>query len=333
MILSPDFKSPESWLVVGPWIVGATFVWAGAIKAVAPHVFSAYLSQLGWIPARLNAHAVIAAAGLETAWGLALILGVAPAFVLPATVALLAILTGVSWWGVRTGKTTDCGCYGGYVVPSMAQSIALNGALAALTIAAWLVLRGSLDTPGWKLVVTGIAGVGVGGFAAISQSFLAKRGSLMIDMSPLKTGRRWRSRWGASPRTDAKELLVSYLGPDCPHCKKWVQVLNAMQQTSDLPDVAGVVATSNEQLESFVETSGIRFPITTIPQSLMNRLVWGVPTTVLISEGRIQDRWSGNMPPDFYRRFKLAFFPSDGSASENGEESNKPTASKIRISR
>ena len=93
-----------------------------------------------------------------------------------------------------------------------------------------------------------------------------------------------------------------------------------MQQTPDLPRVAGVVATTSDALENFVETSGIRFPITTISQTLMNRLVWGVPTTVLVSGGRIQKQWSGNMPPDFYDRFRHAFFPADKPVSSNGSE-------------
>lgn len=315
MIAAPNLSSPESWLSVGPWIVGATFLWTGAIKTIAPHVLSAHLTRLGWIPPRLNGYAVVAAAGLESAWGAALVLGVAPAFLLPATVALLAILTAISWWGVKSGRTTDCGCYGGFVEPSIAQSVALNALLAALAIAAWLFVPYSLNTPVWKLAVTGLAGIAAAVLATASQRFVATNGRFMIDMSPLKVGRRWRSRWGALPNGDRNELLVSYLGPDCPHCKKWVRVLNAMQQTQDLPRVAGVVATTHEALEKFVETSGIRFPITTISQTLMNRLVWGVPTTVLVSGGRIQQQWSGNMPPDFYDRFKHAFFPADEPVS------------------
>jgi len=318
MIASQDLPFAASWLLIGPWIVGATFLWAGGIKALAPHVFSAHLGKLAWIPRRLNSSAVVAGAGLESAWGSALLLGVYPGFVLPATMALLAVLTAVSWWGVKSGKTTDCGCYGGYVVPSMAQSIALNTALAGLLIPAWILAPRAPGTPVWKLAVVVIVALAFGGLAAISQRFLTKHGRFMIDMSPLKVGRRWRSRWGAAPADGAKELLVSYLGPDCPHCKTWVRVLNAMQQASDLPRVAGVVATSNEKLDGFVETSGILFPVTTIPQTMMNRLVWGVPTTVLVSGGRITNQWTGNMPPDFYHRFRSAFFPSGDSGSENG---------------
>ncbi|HYN80873.1 MAG TPA: MauE/DoxX family redox-associated membrane protein [Gemmatimonadaceae bacterium] len=308
MIVSGEMLSGVSWLVLGPWVVGAVFLWGGAIKAIAPHVFAAHLTRLGWIPRRLVQRAVLAAAAFEGALGVALILRVAPAVVLPATVVLLVALTAVSWWGVKSGQTTDCGCYGGYVVPSMSQSIALNAALAALALSAWIFLPPSPETLPWKFVAAAAVAVGLGAFAFASQQTLRRHGRFMIDMSPLKVGRRWRSAWGAVPE-DETEFLVSFLGPDCPYCKQWVRVLNAIQPTPGLPRVAGVVATSRERLETFVEAAGIRFPITTIPQTLMNRLVWSVPTTVLVTGGRIQKQWRGNMPPEFFHRFRQAFFP------------------------
>ncbi len=323
MSITPNLNSGASWLAVGPWLVGATFVWAGMIKAVAPHVFSGHLSKLGWIPSYLGRPAVTAIAGLETAWGLALILGVAPAAVPPATAVLLVMLTGVSWWGVKSGRTTDCGCYGGYVVPSIAQSITLNGIFIALLLAAWLVLPRTLETPVWKLIAVGFAGVLVAGLAEASQAVLRKTNHFMIDLSPLKVGRRWRSRWGAKSDSPG-ELLVSYLGPDCPHCKQWVRVLNAMDQSRGLPKVIGVVAVSNEKLETFVRDSGIRFPITSIPQTLMNRLVYGVPTTVLVASGTIEKQWSGHMPPEFFHRFKDAFFPPESRGSQAGSVEQSP---------
>jgi hypothetical protein len=235
---------------------------------------------------------------------------------LPATGVLLAVLTGVSWRGVKSGRTTDCGCYGGYVVPSIAQSITLNGAFIVLLLTAWLVLPRSIDASPWKLIVAGVAGVLVAGLAEASQAVLRKTNHFMIDLSPLKVGRRWRSGWGVKTLDARGELLVSYLGPDCPHCKQWVRVLNAMHQSPGLPRVVGVVATSNEKLGTFVHESGIRFPITSIPQTLMNRLVYGVPTTVLVVSGTIEKQWSGHLPPEFFHRFKNAFFPVDGTGSD-----------------
>lgn len=313
LISIPSFlASGKFWLGGATWLVGVTFVWAGTIKAVAPHVFSSHLSKLGWVPSPLVRPTVTVIAGIETAWGLALILGVAPAVLVPVTAILLGVLTGVSWWGVKSGRTTDCGCYGGYVIPSIAQSMTLNGAFIALLLAAWLMLPGSIDTSVWKLIVVGAAGIAAASVAEASQVVLRRTNHFMIDLSPLKVGRRWRSRWGADSMDRPGELLISYLGPDCPHCKQWVRVLNAMDQSSGLPKVIGVVATSNDRLATFVRESGIRFPIHSIPQTLMNRLVYALPTTLLVASGTIEKHWTGPMPPEFFHRFKDAFFPSDG---------------------
>jgi len=332
MPVSTGVSSGLSWLAVGPWIVGAVFVWSGTIKAVAPHVFAAHLKTLGWIPSRLVQQAVVATAGLEGALGVALLVGAAPALVLPATAVLVVVLSAASWWGVRSGRTTDCGCYGGYVVPSTAQSIALNGAFVALVVSAWTFLPRPYETPPWKLVVTAATAVVFGTFAAVSQQFLSNRGRFMIDMSPLKVGRRWYSRWGAAPKGEGQEMLVSYLGPDCPHCKKWVRVLNAVHAAAGLPaaglpQVAGVVATSSENLETFIQNSAIRFPVTRIPQTLMNRLVWGIPTTVVVSDGRIQKQWSGDMPPEFFHQFRQAFFPATQISENRADERRGPSRS------
>ena len=141
---------------------------------------------------------------------------------------------------------------------------------------------------------------------------LQKNGRMMIETSPLKVGRRWTKRWGAGAPDDGRETLISYLGPDCPYCKQWVRVLNAMSQAPGLPRVTGIVAAPRDKVDAFIETSGIRFPVVTISQTLMSRLVWGVPTTVLVSSGAIAKQWAGQMPPEFFDRFREAFFPLAG---------------------
>jgi uncharacterized membrane protein YphA (DoxX/SURF4 family) len=302
----------------GPAIVGLTFIWAGVIKAISPHVFQQHLSQLRLVPHKLRFTSVVIAAGLEVGWGMALLLGVAPPITLPVTAVLLVGFTAVSWWGVHSGRTTDCGCYGGYVVPSTAQSIALNAVFIVLVLIALALGNGTIATPLWKLIAVTLATIVSGGVTVASFRFLNENGRFMIDVSPLKVGGTWRSRWGVSLPYEG-EHLVSYLGPDCPHCKQWVRVLNAIDQSSGLPDVTGIVATTGERLDSFVTASGIRFPMRMIPQTLMRRLVWGVPKTVLVSRGRIQNEWSGHMPPEFFQRFRDAFFPGTGATAPDAE--------------
>jgi hypothetical protein len=302
----------SGWLALGPRLVGLAFLWTGAIKAVEPHGFSRHLRQLGWIPDRLIGAAVVIAAGFEAGWGLALILGLASPVMLPATLILLGILAALSWWGVKSGRASDCGCYGGYIQPSIGQSVALDAIFALLVLVAWLGHAPGLRVTEWNLLLVGTVAVVFGGLAAIAQQFESRNGRPLFSRSPLKVGRRWRAAWAAgtgAASNDPDETIVSYLGPDCPHCRQWVRVMNAMQQSPTLPRVIGIVGTTTERMHSFVEETGIKFPIAAIPEALMGRLTYAVPTTVLVQGGTIRDKWVGPMPPEFFGRFKQAFFP------------------------
>lgn len=297
-------------LALAPRIVGATFLWTGAIKAIAPHTFYAHLSTLGWIPRPILSAAVTAAAGFEAAWGLALLTGMAPGVVLPATVVLLALLSAVSWWGVRSGRATDCGCYGGYVQPSIGQSVALNLFFAVLVGAAWMGGATGLVVEAWQTVAVVGATLIFATLTETAQRYSRNNGRPMFDTTPLRVGRRWRNSW-ADGATSAigGEVLVAFLGPDCPYCAQWVKVGNAIVQSPRLPRVVGVVAASGERVGAFVDENQVRFPLATISRSLMGRLTQAVPTTVLVEAGRIQKVWVGQMSPEFVDRFKQAFFP------------------------
>lgn len=299
------------WISLGPRIVGATFLWTAVIKAIAPQTFRQHLASLGWIPERLLWSAVVAAAGFEAGWGVALILLVAPAILLPATLVLLAVFSFISWWGVRSGKAADCGCYGGFIQPSIAQSIALNSLFAALVLAAWLVPMTSGPVSLWKVVAAVVAALGAAGLAEAARQYPATHGRDMFDLNPLKVGRKWRHSWagGATAGNTSDEILVAYLGPDCPFCVKFVTVANAMVQSPMLPRVVGVVGSSKERLDAFIAEKGIRFPMSTISGSLMARIAQAVPTAALVKGGKIERIWVGNMPVDFVERFRRAFFP------------------------
>jgi hypothetical protein len=196
----------------------------------------------------------------------------------------------------------------------MGQTSALNAAFILLLLVTPVVGGSNFGANNWKLIAAVVAAAASGTLAAVGLETLRKTGHFLIDMSPLKVGRSWRNRWGTEIPAQG-EFLVSFLGPECPHCKQWVRVLNAVSQTPGLPAVAGVVATTDEKLDEFVASSGIRFPMHVISESLMNRLVYGVPTTVMISDGRIANAWTGHIAPEFYNRFRDAYFPSSVAAS------------------
>src|SRR6476661_5389526 len=133
--------TPQFWIMLAVRLVGVTFLWTGAIKAIAPRNFQQHLGSLGWVPYRWLEWTVAVITAVELGLGAALVLGVGMQVVLPATAALLVVLSCVSWWGVQTGKTADCGCYGGYIQPSIWQSPGLNATFAAVVLGAFFYLK------------------------------------------------------------------------------------------------------------------------------------------------------------------------------------------------
>jgi uncharacterized membrane protein YphA (DoxX/SURF4 family) len=303
--------STAEWLSLGARLVGLVFIWSGGIKAVAPHTFRSHVESLGVVPRSIIGIAVSATAGLEVGLGVALVLGLAPGLVYPLTVALLIVLSSVSWWGVQSGKATDCGCYGGFVRPSIRQSVGLNALFAGFVIVAWLGGVKPLDYPGWMVWTSAGSAITAAALAQYAQWYNRKNGRLLFDTNPLKIGKRWRHGWADdATRSIDGEVLVAYLGPDCPYCAQWVKMGNAVIQSPSLPRVVGVIAATKEKRETFVRDNGIRFPIVNISDSLMSRLAQAVPTTVLVEAGRIKNTWVGSAPPpEFVDRIKTAFFP------------------------
>ncbi len=306
-----DLNSPADWLSLGPRLVGLTFIYAGAIKAIAPHTFQNHLRSLGWLRWNLVSPAVTAATGLEAGWGVALLTGAATAFVYPATIMMLVVLTFTSWWGVHSGKAKDCGCYGGYIQPSISQSISINATFALLIALAWAARTPSLAVSWWQLALILVVGIGLAGMAEAAQRFENRNGRLMFDTSPLKIGRKWKHAWADGATTGVNgEVLVAYLGTNCPYCSQFVKVANAMVQSPTLPRVVGVISAPDEEVQAYINDYGIRFPVSTVSQSLMGRLTRAVPTAVIVKSGRIEDMWIGNMPPAIVDRFRDAFFPN-----------------------
>jgi hypothetical protein len=292
-------------------MVGLVFLWTGAIKAVAPHTFRSHLHSLGWIPYQLLTGTVVASAAFETGLGAALLADAAHAVVYPLTIAALAALTAVSWLGVKTGKAVDCGCYGGFAEPSISQSIAINVALAAILVIAWIVLPHTVAAAPWQLITIAAAAFIGGAVAFYAQRYHDRTGQLLFDTNPLKPGKRWRHSWaGHLTRDNRGETIVAFLGPDCPYCAEWVRVGNAVSQSPALPRVFGVVAATKDRRDQFIRENKVRFPVANISQSVMGRLAQAVPTTVLINDGRIEKTWTGSAPPpEFVDRIKAAFFP------------------------
>ena len=300
-----------NWRLFAPALAGLLLIVTGLIKATGPNTFAAHLAALGFVPRNKIRTAVVLAAGGEVFWGLSLLTRLAPGIVVPLSVVLLILLSGISWSGVRTGKTKDCGCYGGYVEPSINQSLLINAVLVLGLILSWTTGRLSSDISLPKLAIATLGGGIIAVVCYLIQNYEISQGRAFLRLSPIQQGKTWKNGWIGVDEIPQRngETLVTFLSPDCPFCGQWVRVANVMGRSSDLPTVLGVVAVGDARKDRFAEENGIGFPIVTVSPSTMARLTEAVPTTALVRSGVVTDVWIGQVPPAFVQRFARAFFP------------------------
>ena len=297
---------------LGAAVVGIVLIVTALMKVAAPFAFYRHVARLELnLPVKLSI-LIPVAIGLEGAWGAALIVRLAPSVVLPLTILAFVLLTALTAWSISSGKTADCGCYGGFITPSIGQSVALNGAYALLAAGAWATMSAQEPFAAWKIATVIATGLLVGGVSNHALAHEFRTGVALFTPSPLKAGQRWKSVWsGAANGADGATRMFSYLGPDCPYCHRWVRALNVINASPELPSVTGIMSAPAQKIDEFVKETGVRFPIVTISEARMQRLAGAVPTTVLIENDTIKEVWSGaQFSESFADRFKSVFFPT-----------------------
>jgi hypothetical protein len=310
----------ESVMPLGATVVGAVLVITALMKVAAPFAFYRHVARLDLkLPVRLRV-LIPLAIGIEGAWGAALLVRLAPGVILPLTIVAFVLLTGLTAWSINSGKTADCGCYGGFITPSIGQSIALNGGYALLVAGAWATMSVLEPFAPWKILIVVVSGLVVGSVANHALGHEFRTGVALFTPSPLKAGQRWKSVWsGAADGSTGTARLVSYLGPDCPYCQRWVRALNVIHESADLPPVTGIMSSPRQTIDEFIKATGVRFPVLTISEARMQRLATAVPTTVLVENDVIQEVWNGaQLSASFAERFKAIFFPSAVATTDSG---------------
>jgi len=286
--------------VVPAAVVGVVFVATGVLKALDSRRFAQQIQRYRLVPPSMLPWAAVAFTAVECALGAALILGVSR-WLLPAAALLIAGFAALTAWGTRTGRIDDCGCYGGQVMLTPAQSLALDGLYIALLAVAWLFWTGAPGAPpAWTLAIVVLTGA-----AALAAAWRSLRGAL-VDLGLLRVGRAWRRSWlKRAPRdvTSGAHFVV-FLSRECPYCKNWVPLLNVIEVQPDLPSVIAIMSLDEEARKGFLAEHLIKFPVAFMPQSLVSLMVDAFPTAALVEDGRVTGRWSGEMPEAYLTRVR-----------------------------
>jgi hypothetical protein len=289
-------------------------LFAGLAKAVDCQAFVRHLNRLGLLPRRILGPAALATVAFECALGGALLLRLYLPYLLPVALGLTLALAGVGYWSTATGRADDCGCYNGAVVLSPRQSLLIDLAVSALLAGAWKVV-GEEAGAAWKVAAVAVLTAAACGLAVLTQ----RRGRPLVELSPLRIGRRFNPRWlgGEAGRsaTSGDKILI-FLGATCPHCRKWVRVLNLAHQLEDLPQVLGAVGGTPDHSRLAASDAGAaRFPVVALKPWRMAHLVRGTtPTVIVLRDGTILEKWTGALPAAYAERLRAEILARSASA-------------------
>jgi len=280
-------------------LVGAVFLATGGLKAVDAAQFLRQVRRFRLLPRGWESRAAVLVIALECALGAALLTGMSSALY-PVTAAALVIFLVLTGWGVRSGRIEDCGCYGGLLMLTPAQSLVLDALYVALVAAAWVLAPPDAAIPLWKFAV--VTGVGLAALAAATSSLRKP----LADLALLRVGRTWRRGWLKQFDRDLSRgsHFVVFLSRDCPYCKRWVPLLNVIEVQPELPSVVAVMSLEGAELRAFLDQHLIKFPVTHMPQSLVSLMATAYPTAALVEDGRVKQKWVGEMPKEYVDRIR-----------------------------
>lgn len=129
-------------------LVGVLFIFSGVVKAIDPagtaikmeeyfEVFANYVPKLEFLwhflAGQATAIAIIMII-LEILLGITLLLGIWKKFTLWSLALIIIFFTFLTWFSAKTGKVTDCGCFGDFIKLTPKQSFQKDLVLSALIL-------------------------------------------------------------------------------------------------------------------------------------------------------------------------------------------------------
>jgi thioredoxin-related protein len=281
-------------------IVGLVFLVTGVVKALSSRKFIEHISQYRILPGQIILPVGVTFIGLECFLGAALILHMYPQGLVPGTLALLIFLSITTVWSTSSGRTEDCGCYGGLAIITPTQSILLNLGYISLIGLAWYYSVANYETADWKWILSSVLLV----LALISaQKSLQEP---IVDFSYLKVGKQWQARWLENSPQDLQQGIhfIVFLGQECPYCKRWVPLLNVMNAQAHLPQVTAAMTLEDEEIEAFKAKHLVHFPVVSMNRLLFSYMAEAVPTAVLVIDGKIENVAEGEIPQEYSQKIQ-----------------------------
>lgn len=284
-------------------LIGIIFLVTGAAKALDLRRFIQHIFRYELFPAQSLSAIALWFISVECTLGTALILNVHSQWIIPGSIVLLVGLSALTLWATSSGRTEDCGCYGGLLVIPPKLSIQLNISYILLLGISWLNPVSVRSAVPWEWGLICLVFI-----SSFSLSFFS-RDEPLVDFSRLKVGNRWKCIWLKENNQGLLEgdHFVVFLSKDCPYCKRWIPFLNIMSTQDNSPKPQGIMPLTDQELEVFKREQKAQFSLLSMDKLLFGYMVEALPTAVLLEGGVITGKWVGEIPELYLDRAKLYY--------------------------
>jgi uncharacterized membrane protein YphA (DoxX/SURF4 family) len=275
-----------------PWLghlarisLGLVFVFAGMTKIVDPAEFGHQIAGYGIIGEGLATLASPLLIAFETTLGIALLVGFRLRVSVLTASALLVFFIALEGYGMATGRTESCGCFGAYVQRTPGEVIIEDLLFLFLGIVAWFALRAwhprRARIAAGVVIITSIA----------SLALAAASPHLPIDpyVTRLATGRPIDTLQLPAdlPSLGEGRHLVALFEVTTPEAEALAAELSAIATRPGAPVVLALTPSDDEDRTAFFWSTAPEFDIYSVDRPLLKRLYRRLPLFFAVDSGRI----------------------------------------------
>jgi len=274
--------------------LGLVFVIASAAKGADPALFAEQVGSYGIVGGAAAKTVALVLVPLEMALGAALLVCWRRRLSAAVAGSLLVLFIGVTAFGMATGKTEGCGCFGALSSRGPADVIKEDVLM--------LLLAGAAALPG--------AGLGLGGLwrgAAVVAAGLAGAGyqaaapSLPLDdwATALRPGVAVASLDLGDAVADPAPTLVVLLDLAGPDIGDTTASLNGLLARPGAPRIVALAAADETHRGEYFWAHGPQFDVREIDHATLRRLSRRQPRAFLARGGSVVRTWNDRLPsPD-----------------------------------
>ncbi len=270
-------------------LLGAVLAFSAITKMMGPKAFVASVERFAFVPFPLASSTALV--GLEFGLGILLITGIFRRAAAWISLPMILFFLGMLVYAAQAGLES-CGCFGELIKIPPAAEIVIDSVLLVLVgVVLW---RGR--SVNWSSApvrhALAYGGIIVGAFIFLTGNPAGGgEEEVTVELAQLDILQR------ASPSVALpQEGFLFFFSADCDHC--WAFSSTVSEMAKRLPDFQtyGVTFSDPQTLGEFQLSFAPEFPILVVTESEFHRVTRDYPVGVWISQGQVEQAWSGFIP-------------------------------------